>query len=228
MPEVMEVQILDAEDAARSGKRRTDALGIKREDVLGLARLSFDDCPGLGGVLEAAVIAFLVPRMLRIPNQAGPTAFVVVRPFQAGDLRLSPRRGDGEVHDRQHGDIRASVARGEVVAQPREFLRRRPPRALARLADQTQRCARFARLLRDLRAHCLLRCHWEIVSKVWMCQRISAASVKGSWCLRPGTAWFSSCTSGYLAQLAAAERCAKVRYSCRISVRPLRMRMIAV
>src|SRR5271165_2463767 len=54
--------------------------------------------------------------MLRIPHQAGPTDFVVVRPFQAGDLRLSPR-------------------------------------ALARFADETQRCARFARLLRYLRAH---------------------------------------------------------------------------
>src|SRR5580698_4471353 len=153
MPEVMEVQVLDAEDAARSGERRTDALGIKREDVLGLARLPFYDCPGLRRVLEAAVIAFLVPRMLRIPHQAGPTDFVVVRPFQAGDFRLSPRRGDGEVHNRHHGNIRASVTRGEVVAQPREFQRRRPPRALARLADETQRCARFARLLRYLRAH---------------------------------------------------------------------------
>jgi hypothetical protein len=31
-----------------------------------------------------------------------------------------------------------------------------------------------------------------------------------------------------VAQLAAAERCAKVRYSCRINARPVRMRMIAV
>ena len=69
MPEVMEVQILDAEDAARSGERRTDALGIKGEEVLGLARpvvlrLS------LGGVLEAAVVAFLVTRMLGIDLMA--------------------------------------------------------------------------------------------------------------------------------------------------------------
>lgn len=144
MPEVMEVQILDAQDTACTGKSGTDALGVVGEDVFACARLPFYDRPGLGGVLEPPVIAFLVPRMLRIPHDPGPTDFVVVDPFKTRDLRLSPRRGDGEVHDRQHGNLRASVTRGEVVAQPR---------ALARLADETQRCARVARLLRYLRAH---------------------------------------------------------------------------
>jgi hypothetical protein len=129
MPEVMEMQILDAEDAACTGERRADALGIKRKDVLGPARLAFYDCPGLWGVLEAAVIAFLVPRMFRIPHQAGPADFVVVDPFQTRDFRLSSRRGDGEVDDRQHGNIRAPVTRGEVLAQARKFLRCRTPRA---------------------------------------------------------------------------------------------------
>jgi hypothetical protein len=54
------------------------------------------------------------------------------------------------------------------------------------------------------------------------CQR------NGVVCLRPATAWFSRCTSRCFAQLAAAERCAKVRYSGWINARPLRMRMIAV
>jgi hypothetical protein len=153
MPEVMEVQILDAEDAARSGECSTDALSIKGKDVLGLSRLSVYDCPGLWRVLEASVIAFLVPRMLRIPHQAGPTDLVVVDPFEAGDFGLSPRRSGGEVHDGHHGEVRPLVTRDEVVAQLREFLRRRSPRALARFADEAQRCARFARLLRYLRAH---------------------------------------------------------------------------
>ena len=75
------------------------------------------------------------------------------RSRQIGVENLSPRRGNGEVHDRHHGNNRASVTRREVVAQPREFLRRWPPHTLASLADETQRCARFARLLGYLRAH---------------------------------------------------------------------------
>ncbi len=53
---------------------------------------------------------------------------------------------------------------------------------------------------------------------------------QGNGVMRPAawTAWFSSCTSRCLAQLAAAERCEKIRYSCWISVLPLWMRMIAV
>ena len=80
-------------------------------------------------------------------------ALVVVAPFQPADLRLAPRGGEGKFQDGQHRNLRALIATREVVAQLLEFSGSRPPRALARLADEAQLRARIACLLDDLRPH---------------------------------------------------------------------------
>ena len=57
--EIMEVQILDPQDVARAGERRTDALGSYGKMYSTVRGVGLHDRPGPRGVLEAAVIAFL-------------------------------------------------------------------------------------------------------------------------------------------------------------------------
>ena len=105
---------------------------------------------------------------------------------------------------------------------------------MAHVANQRRR-GEFQRVYRadgvsfeELEMTLLASLHLEIVSSVSMYQRMSAASVTSSCCLRPGTAWFSSCTSRSLAQLAAAARRASALHSWWTRIFPFRIRTIAV
>jgi hypothetical protein len=55
VPQIMEAQVADSKNLACPSECRTNALGIARKDVLAGPRVRFDDGPGLGGVLEAAL-----------------------------------------------------------------------------------------------------------------------------------------------------------------------------
>jgi len=72
--------------------------------------LGLDDCPGLGGVAEATVVAFPCGGVLRVAHNASTSLGIIVQPFQPADLRLASGRGDREVNDRAHRDPGAPVA----------------------------------------------------------------------------------------------------------------------
>jgi hypothetical protein len=153
VPQVMETQILDSQQVAGPRERSTDALGVKGEYEFARLGLCGHKRPGLGRVFEPPVVPILVCRVLGVPDHAGPGGLVVVAPLQAADLGLSPGRGDGEIHNDLHGDLRAPVAPLEVLAQPGKFVVGRSPIVPFGLADQPQLTAGRPRLLHDLGNH---------------------------------------------------------------------------
>ena len=149
----MKAQILNPEKATGSRKSCANAFGVVGEDVLTRFGLCHYQRPTFGRVLEPPVIAVLSRRVLGIPDHTRPRSIVVVAPFQAADLRFPPGRGDGEVHDGRHRDLRAPVATLEVLPQPGELIGAGSPRAPLGLADQPQLAAGAPGLLDDLRTH---------------------------------------------------------------------------
>ena len=150
VPHVVETQILDPEHVAGAGEGGTYALRVIREDVLARLRLCLDDRPRLRRVFESPVIAVLVGRVLGVANNASACCGIVVVPFEPADLGLASSGADREFHDGKHADSRALIPMRKILAQPCEFIRRRPPHPPARFADQTQFPARVARQLHDL------------------------------------------------------------------------------
>ena len=70
VPQVMEAQILDSQQAAGPRKRGTDTLGVKGEYVFARLGLYGDKRPGLMRVFESPVVPILVGRVLGVPDHA--------------------------------------------------------------------------------------------------------------------------------------------------------------
>ena len=70
MPQIVKAQIPDLKQVTRSGKRRTNALWVVREDVFAVSRLTLNYRPRLRGVLEAAVISFSCGRVFGVAHHA--------------------------------------------------------------------------------------------------------------------------------------------------------------
>jgi hypothetical protein len=122
MPQVVEAQVLNSEEVARTRERRSNTLRLIRENVLARARLPLHDLPSFRRVLEASMVPLLLGRVFGVPHQSGPPAGVVVSPFEATNLRLPSRGVDRKCQNIAHRDFRASVATGEEAIEPRQFL----------------------------------------------------------------------------------------------------------
>lgn len=153
VPQVMETQILNSQQVTGARECGADALGVIGKNTLARLRLRGGERPSLGRVLEPPVISVLASRMLRVPDQAGSIGLVVVAPFESADFRLPPRRGDGEFHDGQHGNLGPPISALEMLPQELEFIGGWPSRAFLGLADQAQLATGAPRLLHDLGIH---------------------------------------------------------------------------
>jgi len=90
---------------------------------------------------EPAVVPIFGDRVLGVPDHAGSCGFVVVAPLEAADLGLSTRRGNREIHNGLHGDLRTAVTPREALAQSGELVGGGSPRAPLGLGDPPQLAA---------------------------------------------------------------------------------------
>ena len=69
VPHVMEVEVLDTQHVTGIREGIANAFGLIWKDDVAGSGLLLDDRPGFGCVLETAMIALLIPRVLRIPDK---------------------------------------------------------------------------------------------------------------------------------------------------------------
>jgi hypothetical protein len=151
--QVVEPQICNTQEMAGPSKRRPDALGVVRENELVRAWLGLHDRPGARRIFEAPMVSFLGRWMLGIAHHAGLVGPIVVLPLEAADLGFATGGRQRKFHDTEHGDLRTLVAPSELVAETREFIRRRAPSAFAGLPGEAKFRLCLVCLLLDLRAH---------------------------------------------------------------------------
>jgi hypothetical protein len=124
MPQVMKSEVDDPEHATGAPESLSDASRVVGKDQLtGTLRLPLNDGPRFKRVLEAAVVTLFLGRMLCIPYEARAQCLIVVSLPQTSDLRLAPRRLDGEIQDVVHRDLGTAISMRKELAKPHELVR---------------------------------------------------------------------------------------------------------
>jgi hypothetical protein len=89
MPEIMEMEVLDAEISTGPVKRLFDARCLVGKDELAGTRLSQSDMPRLRGVPKSAMISEFVCGMFQVADESSTVSRVIIRPSQAANLTLT-------------------------------------------------------------------------------------------------------------------------------------------